>query len=55
MIYSLGIELGLTVSDIDEMTAGEIIDLVYYKANRAEERQKDDKQINATQADYDNF
>lgn len=57
MIYNLGLTIGLTVTDIDMMTAGEIIDLAYYKANQMEERQKakaDDRRI-ATQADYDNF
>lgn len=57
MIYNLGLTIGLTVTDIDMMTAGEIIDLAYYKSNQMEERQKakaDDRRI-ATQADYDNF
>ena len=57
MIYSLGLTIGLTVADIDMMTAGEIIDLAYYKANQNEERQKakaDDRRM-ATQADYDSF
>ena len=56
MIYNLGLNIGLTVSDIDSMTTGEIIDLAYYKANQAEEREKNkDKGRSATQADYDNF
>ena len=57
MIYNLGLTIGLTVTDIDKMTAGEIFDLVYYKANRAEERQekKQDDRRKATQADYDSF
>lgn len=57
MIYSLGIDIGLTVADIDMMTAGEIIDLAYYKANQAEKRQesKDKNERKATQADYDSF
>ena len=57
MIYNLGLTIGLTVADIDTMTAGEIIDLAYYKANQAEERQErqTDNSRNATQADYDNF
>ena len=57
MIYNLGLIIGLTVTDIDMMTAGEIIDLAYYKANQNEERQKakaDDRRM-ATQADYDSF
>ena len=57
MIYNLGLTIGLTVTDIDMMTAGEIIDLAYYKANQMEERQKKqaDNRRTATQADYDSF
>ena len=56
MIYSMGITMGLSVSDIDTMTVGEIVDLVYYRANQNEERETDkDKGRKATQADYDNF
>lgn len=56
MIYNLGLTIGLTVTDIDKMTAGEIIDLAYYKANQANDRKsKDDTGRNATQTDYDNF
>ena len=56
MIYNLGLTIGLTVTDIDMMTAGEIIDLAYYKANQAEDRQTNkDSGRKATQADYDNF
>ena len=55
MIYNLGLTIGLTVTDIDKMTAGEIIDLAYYKANQNEERQTKDERRNATQADYDSF
>ena len=57
MIYNLGLTIGLTVTDIDKMTAGEIFDLMYYKANQAEERQKSqaDDRRKATQADYDSF
>ena len=57
MIYNLGLSIGLTISDIDMMTAGEIIDLAYYKANQMEERQnrKADNRRAATQADYDSF
>ena len=57
MIYNLGLTIGLTVTDIDMMTAGEIIDLAYYKANKMEERQmtKADDRRKATQADYDSF
>lgn len=57
MIYSLGLTIGLTVTDIDSMTAGEIIDLAYYKANKADEQQsrKVDNRRSATQADYDSF
>ena len=57
MIYNLGLTIGLTVTDIDMMTAGEIIDLAYYRANQTEERkntQADDRR-KATQADYDSF
>ena len=56
MIYNLGLMNGLTVTDIDKMTAGEIIDLAYYKANQAE-KQKEEKENGrkATQADYDAF
>ena len=57
MLYNLGLNIGLTVTDIDRMTAGEIIDLAYYKANQAEKRQeeKQDDRRMATQADYDSF
>ena len=57
MIYNLGLTIGLTVTDIDIMSAGEIIDLAYYRANQAEKRQerKTDNTRNATQADYDSF
>lgn len=56
MIYNLGLTIGLTVTDIDKMTAGEIIDLAYYKANQASDRRaKEDSGRNATQADYDSF
>ena len=57
MIYNLGLAIGLNVTDIDMMTAGEIIDLAYYKANQNEERRNakaDDRRM-ATQADYDSF
>lgn len=57
MFYSLGIAIGLTVTDIDNMTAGEIVDLVYYRANQADKHQerKPDTRRKATQADYDSF
>lgn len=57
MIYNLGLTIGLTVTDIDKMTAGEIIDLAYYKANQEDKRQKTkaDDRRSATQADYDSF
>ena len=56
MIYNLGLMIGLTVTDIDMMTAGEIIDLSYYKANQMEERQEEKENgRKATQADYDSF
>ena len=55
MIYHLGLTIGLTVSDIDIMTAGEIIDLAYYKIIKIEERQTENDGRNATQADYDSF
>ena len=57
MIYNLGMTIGLTVSDIDKMTIGEVVDLAYYKINQNEERrekQEDTRRL-ATQADYDNF
>ena len=56
MIYSMGLTIGLTVTDIDNMTAGEIFDLVYYRANQNEEhRSKPETERKATQADYDSF
>ena len=55
MIYHLGISIGLTVTYIDNMTAGEIIDLTYYKANEAEKQRENDDRRKATQADYDSF
>ena len=57
MIYSLGLTIGLTVTDIDKMTAGEVIDLAYYRANQAEDRKtrETDNRRKATQADYDSF
>ena len=56
MIYNLGLTIGLTVSDIDMMTAGEIIDLAYYRANKADEHKEvKDNGRKATQADYDSF
>lgn len=56
MIYHLGLTIGLTVTDIDMMTAGEIIDFVYYKINKSDEQQEQkEKGRKAIQADYDNF
>ena len=59
MIYNLGLNVGLTVSDIDKMTVGEIIDIAYYKANLADQagrnKEKQDAGRPATQADYDSF
>lgn len=55
MIYNLGLTIGLTVTDIDIMTAGEIIDLAYYKANQAEKQKEKPEGRKATQADYDSF
>ena len=57
MIYNLGLTLGLTVTDIDNMTAGEVIDLVYYRVNQRDEKpeKKAESGRKATQADYDNF
>lgn len=56
MIYNLGLTIGLTVTDIDKMTAGEIIDLAYYKANHANKRQNtEEDKHDATQEDYDRF
>jgi hypothetical protein len=56
MIYTLGLNVGLTVTDIDKLTAGMLIDLAYYKSNQMEERKsKNDNVRSATQADYDSF
>lgn len=56
MIYNLGLNIGLTVSDIDKMTVGEIVDIAYYKANLADQKKGDqDAGRKATQADYDSF
>lgn len=56
MIYNLGLNIGLTVSDIDKMTVGEIVDIAYYKANIADKNKADkDAGRKATQADYDSF
>jgi len=57
MFYHIGLEVGLTVADIDKMTAGEILDLLYYKVNRREEAEKQakEKTTAASQADYDGF
>ena len=57
MFYYIGLEVGLTVADIDKMTAGEILDLLYYKVNRQEEAEKQakEKTMAASQADYDGF
>lgn len=55
MIYNLGLTLGLTVSDIDRMTAGEIFDLAFYKTNQMKKRNEEPEAKKATQADYDNF
>ena len=60
MIYNMGLMIELTVRDIDIMTVGEIIDLVYYRANQNKKRQERqeqnaDNRVKATQADYDNF
>lgn len=56
MIYNLGLTLGLTVTDIDMMTVGEVIDLAYYKANLVnDQREQKVSGRQATQADYDSF
>ena len=56
MIYNLGLTIGLSVTDIDMMTTGEIVDIAYYRANQREERQKEKESgRKATQADYDSF
>ena len=55
MIYNLGLTLGLTVSDIDRMTAGEIFDIAFYKANQHDKRKDKPESRKATQADYDSF
>lgn len=55
MIYNLGIAIGLTVRDMDTMTAGEIFDLAYYKVNQTEKFKDQPEGRKATQADYDSF
>ena len=45
--------MGLTVADIDSMTAGEILDLAYYRINQREEHK--DTERTAKQTDYDSF
>lgn len=55
MIYNTGLTIGLTVSDIDTMTMGELFDLAYYRADQMEKREKEPETRNATQADYDSF
>lgn len=55
MIYNLGLTIGLTVTDIDRMTAGEIFDLVFYKINQNEKHKDEPEGRKATQADYDSF
>lgn len=53
----MGLTLGLTVRDIDDMTVGEVVDLAYYRANKHKEHEKarEDDRRKATQADYDAF
>ena len=55
LIYNMGISIGLTVTDIDKMTAGEILDLAYYRANQIEEHKDESGRRLATQDDYDSF
>lgn len=58
MLYNLGLILGLTVRDIDDMTVGELIDLSYYRAEQEEKRKEkrsEDDRRQATQEDYDSF
>ena len=57
MLYNLGLVLGLSIRDIDMMTAGELVDLSYYRVNQEEKRKEKPKEEipNATQADYDAF
>lgn len=57
MFYNLGLLMGLSVRDIDDMTVGELLDLSYYRANQEQERKarQQDNTVNATQADYDAF
>lgn len=57
MIYHMGLILGLTIRDIDDMTVGEIIDLLYYRIeqNEKQKNQSEEKTVKATQADYDAF
>lgn len=57
MLYNLALTLGLTIGDTDSLTAGELIDLTYYRANQNMEREnrKADDRRAATQDDYDSF
>lgn len=57
MLYNLALSMGLTIADTDDLTAGELIDLAYYRANQNKERQnkKTDDRRPATQDDYDSF
>ena len=56
MLYNLALTIGLTIADTDNMTAGELIDLCYYRANRKEQSpKKTDDRRQATQEDYDRF
>lgn len=57
MFYNLGLLMGLSVRDIDDMTVGELLDLSYYKANQEDERKARSQEVGvkATQADYDAF
>ena len=57
LIYHMGLTLGLSIRDIDDMTVGEILDISYYriKQNEKQKNQSEEKTVKATQADYDAF
>ena len=56
MFYNLGLTIGLTIGDIDNMTAGELLDLCYYRVELTEKRKGEaDKGRKAQQADFDSF
>ena len=55
MVYNFGLTIGLTVTDIDKMTAGEVFDLAYYKINLMDKQPNEPKGRKASQEDYDAF